>query len=101
MSTNVQKHYLDQLRQLLLQHTKDSDIKILLFGSHAKGTSRRFSDIDIALLATTPLPLHFISNLNEVIEKSNIPYTVDLIDLSECNNEFRQKILNEGVIWKD
>jgi hypothetical protein len=52
-------------------------------------------------LSTAPLPVTFVSLLKEKIEQSTIPYSVDVIDLSETDETFRQKVLNEGVIWKD
>jgi hypothetical protein len=30
----------------------------------------------------------------------NIPYTVDLVDLSTVSEDFRQQVLNEGEVWK-
>lgn len=89
------------LKQLILLYTNDYRVKVWLFGSHAKGNSRRYSDIDIAILPGESLPGSFISDLKEKIEQSTIPYSVDLVDLSQVNEEFRQKVLKEGIIWKD
>lgn len=101
MSTAIQKRYIEMLKQLILHYTKDHSVKVLLFGSHAKGNAHRHSDIDIGIWSATPLPIGFISHLKEKIEQSTIPYAVDVIDLSMTDEVFRTKVLNEGVIWKD
>ena len=44
---SIQKHYLDRLKELVLEQTKAQPIKIWLFGSHAKGATHRYSDSGI------------------------------------------------------
>jgi hypothetical protein len=35
------------------------------------------------------------------IENSNIPYKVDVVDLSQVSESFRKQILKEGkILWK-
>jgi hypothetical protein len=38
--------------------------------------------------------------LKEKIENLNIPYTVDVVDLSKVSEVFKEKALREGVVWK-
>ena len=94
-------HYLDNLSALIRDYVKDHEVKIYLFGSRAKGTAHRLSDVDIGLLASKPLPISFIANLKEKIEESTIPYSVDIIDLSTVDEAFQKKVLAEGIEWKD
>jgi hypothetical protein len=47
------------------------------------------------------IPNNFISFLKEKIEESTIPYSVDVVDLSQTDEKFRQQVLSEGVPWKD
>jgi len=101
MSSEVQKNYLSMLKKLILLHLGNRDIQVILFGSHAKNTTHRYSDIDIALLSADPLPLGLISQLKEKIEQSIIPYSVDIIDLSQVDRELREKVIREGIVWKD
>ncbi len=97
---DIQDHYLKMLKNLVLAYTKEQPVSVWLFGSHAKGTAHRYSDIDIAILPLGQLPLSFISNLKEKIEQSTIPYSVDVVDLSQTDEVFRNKVLNEGILWK-
>ena len=98
--TNPNTH-LEALREFILNYTKDIKVKIYLFGSRATGKAHKLSDVDLALLPLQPLPAHFISQLKEKIEESTLPYSVDLIDLTEVDPPFRQKILAEAIVWKD
>ena len=52
-----------------------------LSGSCARGEPRQHSDIDIAILPRHELPSGFFSDLAEAVEKSSIPYDVDIVDL--------------------
>ncbi len=60
--------------------------KIILFGSLAKNNYNKFSDIDFAI--DTDRPLSYF----------DFPGNFDIIDLNRVNEEFKKKILNEGII---
>ncbi len=93
--------YLQDLRKLLKKYIGKRKVKIYLFGSRAKGSARATSDVDIALLPMQPLPENFFADLREILEESNIPYMIDIVDLSQADNAFKEKILTEGVLWND
>ncbi|UCE08790.1 MAG: nucleotidyltransferase [bacterium] len=38
--------------------------------------------------------------LKEQLENMNIPYSVDLVDISKVSDAFKQNVLREGKIWK-
>ncbi len=98
---DIQKRYLDSLKSLVLEFSNNQPVRVWLFGSHVKGKAHRFSDIDIAILPVGQLKTGFVSHLKEKIEQSTIPYSVDVVDLSQTDEEFRTKVLKEGVLWKD
>ncbi len=75
--------------------------KVWLFGSQATGQARRYSDIDVAILPLEPLPALTFSNIREALEESNILRTVDVVDLSDADEALRQRVLKEGVLWKE
>ncbi|MBA7557063.1 hypothetical protein ES705_49793 [subsurface metagenome] len=52
---------------------------------------------------TNPLPLlnkKELILLREKMENSNMPYKVDIVDLSQTSREFKEKALKEGILWK-
>src|ERR1700728_2455067 len=93
--------YLKQLKNLITDFIRGLPVKVYLFGSRAQGTSNKLSDIDIAILPLQQLPNDFMTNLKERIEESTIPYSVDVIDLSQVDDEFKRKILAKAIEWKD
>lgn len=97
-----QRHrFVEMLKVLVLQAAAPYQVRVYLYGSEAKGNTRRYSDIDIGLLSAEPLPLHFMNDLKEKIDNSTIPYHVDVVDLTQVDELFRQKVLSEGILWKD
>lgn len=68
-----------------------SNFEIYLFGSRAKGTARKYSDIDIAILSdelTSDIKLKLEANF----ENSTLPYKIDIIDLKTISHEFKNLI---------
>ncbi len=61
-----------------------------VFGSRAKGTARALSDLDLCYKG--PVDERGISRLIEAFEESDLPFTVDLVDLNRCSPEFRSMI---------
>src|SRR5437016_5456511 len=45
-----QNPYLDMLKRLILKYSHGYSVKVYLFGSRAKNTAHKLSDIDIAIL---------------------------------------------------
>ena len=55
----------------------------------------------MAVLPLQKLPISMFSEIREYLEESDIVRTVDLVDLAEADENFRQRVEKEGVIWKD
>jgi predicted nucleotidyltransferase len=82
----------------VLRKNLNSQTKVYLFGSSVKGDYKKFSDIDIAIENGDK---EAITNIRYQIENLNIPYKVEIIDLSKVSKEFKKEILKTGVlIWK-
>lgn len=92
---------IQEARRLVLAGLKGMRAKVYLYGSRAKGGSGRFSDIDIAILPEQPLLMDTLPAIRELLEESQILYGVDLVDLSQTDEEFRQKVIREGILWTD
>ncbi len=79
---------------------KDSEVQIVLFGSRARGDYAKTSDIDIGILPNGEINRKELILLREKVENSNIPYKVDVVNLSQTSKEFIEKALKEGILWK-
>jgi uncharacterized protein len=97
--TNKADQYLRQAYEIIAAHMKDHPSRIYLFGSRASGTARTFSDCDIGIEPFRRLPVGLLSRLREKLEESHIPYVVEVIDLTQADEEFAQKVRDEGILW--
>ena len=77
------------------------DCQVYLFGSRATGSYKDASDFDIGVLAARDISRE-LSLARERLEDSNIPFTVDLVDLSATSEEFARRVREEGILlWKN
>ena len=89
------------LKDIIEDVFKEGDVLIVLFGSRARGDYIKTSDIDIGILPKSEMDKNNLILLRERIENSNIPYKVDVVDLSQTSQGFTQKVLEEGeIVWK-
>ena len=68
--------------------------KVILFGSFARGSGGKYSDIDIAYEGLAPEV--FFRALGEIL--SELDRDVDLVDLQEIKDTLRNRIEEEGVL---
>lgn len=73
-----------------------NEYKLFLFGSRAKGTAKKYSDIDLAIKAdgfTTSIK----NRIEFEFENSTLPYEVDIVDLNNITEEFK-KLINDSMV---
>jgi hypothetical protein len=90
---------LEEVRRIVTERLKGRDAMVVLFGSRASNSASVASDIDVAVLPRTPLPTGLLSRIREALEESQVPYRVDVVDLSSVDPAFRKRVLETGVIW--
>lgn len=86
----------NQLLVHVVKITKPS--KVVLFGSRARGTHRRNSDIDLAVFGRQGTDHDWSKILNEISESNLTLYPVDLVEFENLSHEFQSNILKEGVV---
>ena len=96
----IYDHIMVQIKNTVLQYFEDENVKIFLFGSSARGDHHRYSDIDIGILPNNGYNKKKLILLRERLENMNIPYSVDLVDISKVSDVFKKKVMKEGKIWK-
>jgi hypothetical protein len=98
---SVYESAIELLRNIIKDVFENEDIIVVLFGSRARDDYLETSDIDIGILPKGKMDKNKLTLLRERMENSNIPYKVDVVDLSQTSEEFTRKVLKEGVvIWK-
>ncbi|PIZ25104.1 MAG: nucleotidyltransferase domain-containing protein [Chloroflexi bacterium CG_4_10_14_0_8_um_filter_57_5] len=92
---------LETVRKIVRGQLMGYKAKVYLFGSRAVGKAHRFSDIDVAVLPLQPVPARVFAEIREALEESDVIYSVDLVNLSETDDQFQQRVLKEGVLWSE
>ena len=87
---------IEALKTYLTNRLPGADI--YLFGSRATGRETSYSDVDIAIKSSDLDPKD-LAWIRLVIEESNFPYKVDLIDLSKAPY-LAEIIEKEGIQWQ-
>ncbi|MCD1597046.1 nucleotidyltransferase family protein [Rheinheimera aquimaris] len=72
--------------------------EIWAFGSRVKGNAKPFSDLDLAIISDTPLPLALLAEVAEAFSESDLPWKVDLVDWATTSERFRQVISEQKLI---
>lgn len=88
-----------EVRRIVLQGLKGHAARIYFFGSRARGDFQRYSDIDVAVLPLKPIPSGVLGDIREALEESNVLPRVDLVDLSQVELSFRERVEREGIVW--
>jgi predicted nucleotidyltransferase len=93
--------YILKLKKEIIDFLKNDNVKIVLFGSRARGDNYISSDVDIGIMPYGKFDEKKITLLKANVENLNIPYKVEIVDLSGVSESFRKESLKEAVVWKD
>lgn len=75
---------------ILARHLPGVEVK--LFGSRANDRAKPYSDIDLVIMADTPLPVTTMRILRDAFDDSDLPFQVDLVEWEGTREEFRKVI---------
>ena len=95
---NIDKEVQEKIIDLITALVPDA--KIYLFGSRARQTNAQWSDIDLALDTGKPLRNSAIDEVKSVLEATNIPYKVDVLDFQSISTNMQDSIKRDWKIWK-
>jgi uncharacterized protein len=87
---------LHEVLQILEQHAPGVEVRV--FGSRVKGTAKPYSDLDLALMTSSPLTLAQQAVLNEAFDESSLPFKVDVLDWAATSANFQALILAGSVV---
>jgi type I restriction enzyme S subunit len=87
---------LEIVRGILRRHVPG--LAVRAFGSRVKGTARRYSDLDLAIITARPLPFDLIGRLREDFSESDLPFRVDVLDWATTSDPFRRIVEQDSVV---
>ncbi len=74
------------------------DCEVWAFGSRARRTARPYSDLDLAVISDSPLPLSVSAALADDFSESDLPWRVDVVDWATTGAGFRTIIAQDKVV---
>ncbi len=84
---------------LLAKHAAAlAGIRVMLFGSRARGEARERSDFDIGLLGPRPVPAALLAKLQDELESLPTLIRFDVVDLGRVSAEFRGAALDGAEV---
>ena len=88
---DIRPDHLAIVQDILRAHLP-ARFKVWVFGSRANWTTKDLSDLDLAVQGTDQLAHETMLDLEIAFEESNLPYTVDVVDLNLVDARFKQII---------
>jgi predicted nucleotidyltransferase len=92
---------MEKLRQLTVASWEGEKVKVVLFGSRARKDHHRTSDVDIGLIPSGALNKKKFVLLKDKVGELNIPYKVEIVDLSQTSADFKEEAMKGAILWKD
>jgi predicted nucleotidyltransferase len=86
---------LDKIEKIVNEIKKHKVRKVMLFGSRARGDNLKNLDIDIAV--DGDFSFREKRKLIETVDEVAGIYSVDLVFFDDMSEEFREKVLKEGI----
>ena len=83
--------------QEILRSRLPAGVEVWVFGSRANWTTTDSSDLDLAVAGSAKLDYRVMADLEIAFEESDLPYTVDVIDLNNVSDAFNQIVKNQRV----
>lgn len=74
----------------------DGHWRVWLFGSQAKGTASRSSDVDVAIAGDNPVPWKTMALIRSKISEIPTLRSIDVVDICSTDEELRKEILEYG-----
>ena len=93
----LEERHLNFIKETLKKYIPAPEAKFYIFGSRAKGKYREYSDVDIAI-DSLDLTASLKSKLELEFENSTFPYKVDIVDLNNIKDSFKNLIQDDLVL---
>jgi predicted nucleotidyltransferase len=80
---------LNWIKEILQKNFEGINYTAFIFGSQANCMQLKRSDIDIGIIAETPISIQKMCSLNDAIEELPMLYEIDIVDFNTVDEKFR------------
>lgn len=91
---DLEERYIDFIKNTI--SSMIHNYKLYIFGSRAKNRAKKYSDIDLAIDSQELTP-QIKTKLEFTFENSTLPYEVDIINLNDIDNKFKDLIQKDLI----
>jgi predicted nucleotidyltransferase len=93
--------HLLRILAVLREALADTECRVYLFGSRATGQHHGASDFDIAVETSVEVSRR-LGVARDLLVGSNIPFSVDLVELSAAPEALQRRVLEQGILlWSN
>ena len=93
---DIRPDHLAMVQDVLRAHLPDG-AEAWVFGSRATWTTKDSSDLDLAVQANGKITPRVMGELEDAFRESDLPYTVDVVDLAAVDGRFKQVVKSQKV----
>ncbi|MDE2780322.1 MAG: restriction endonuclease subunit S [Chloroflexota bacterium] len=93
---DIRPDHLEIVQDILREHLP-VEAEVWVFGSRANWTTKDSSDLDLAVEGATNFDHKAMVRLEIAFEESELPYTVDVVDLNAVSKEFKKIVEGQKV----
>lgn len=93
---DVSAEHLALIRRCLAEHV--AGLEVRAFGSRVVGNAKPWSDLDLAVVAPTPLDLRTLADLREAFRESDLPFRVDVVELHNLPDALQRMVCTKGEL---
>jgi predicted nucleotidyltransferase len=94
----IEKRTKAEIKKIIYSFLNPKEYRVFVFGFRTTGKARKFSDIDVGIKSSKPIPWWKLSAIEEAFEESDLPYTVDVVDFNLVSKKFRQ-VAEKKIIY--
>ncbi len=98
MVSSKTEQYKKIIVPIIIKHLPN--VKILLYGSRARGDDRAGSDLDIALDNASKIDRQTLTTIYFDLSDSDLPIKFDLVDFHVVSEKMQDAIKRDGVLWQ-
>lgn len=95
----IDKEVRDQIKQIIFKHLSPKEYKVFLYGSRVTGKAWKWSDYDVGIMGDKPVPVMVKVEIEDELEKSDLPVVVEVVDFYNVGESFKQLALQKVEPW--
>lgn len=88
--------FMRKVKGILAGHVPE--FNVLVYGSRAAGTARKFSYLDLAVLSGKPLAAPRLEKMAAAFKAAGFPFLVETVDWAATGSAYRKEIKKTGVL---